>query len=268
MINPSISEPSGYCTALASAWETQCSELPVENSPTPEHIRSTYVRSGHPVKIKGWMDEWEYMDGCTIDDIARTHGHLLASVYSCSNPTHRWNEPLLQYIGRLRRAERGLLCSIHLIGEAASLACDYARLEAFRDWFDVIDEPGVPVLRWLILGPALAVNPLHCDIWKTSAWSALVLGCKSWLLLPPAPLSSTVPSASKAFICSQEVGDIIFVPGGWSHEVLYHEESIAITGNFVDETNIHDVLPGLIADGLEDWAAVLSKVRDLLRGLP
>jgi hypothetical protein len=52
-------------------------------------------------------------------------------------------------------------------------------------------------------------------------------------------------SAKNAQIAIQNPGDIMFTPSGWYHAVFNLESGIALTENFVNETNIFQVLSSL-----------------------
>jgi hypothetical protein len=84
------------------------------------------------------------------------------------------------------------------------------------------------------------------------------------VIVPHAPDASSQERPSRCFITEQHPGEIIFVPGGWAHEVFYHDASIALTGNYVDDTNVEIVSRAMEADGLHDWAALLRKLRQFL----
>jgi hypothetical protein len=139
-----------------------------------------------------------------------------------------------------------------------------------EDLFDVL---GVqrPDRRWLIIGPARSGSTFHKDPNATSAWNAPLTGRKYWLMFPSGaeipPPPGVILSEDKSEITSPlsiaeyllsfhaiaratpgckegicNAGEILHVPSGWFHLVLNLEESIALTGNFVPEARLPQVL--------------------------
>ena len=138
------------------------------------------------------------------------------------------------------------------------------------DLFDVLGDQR-PDRRWLIIGPARSGSTFHKDPNATSAWNAPLTGSKYWLMFPSganippppgvilsddqseitSPLSiaeyllsfhevARISPGCKEGIC--HAGEILHVPSGWFHLVLNLEESIALTGNFVPEGRLGQVL--------------------------
>lgn len=64
------------------------------------------------------------------------------------------------------------------------------------DVFSVVPDLLKPNYRWFIVGPALSGSALHMDPLKTSAWNALVVGKKKWLIVKPHGNSSSSSCSS------------------------------------------------------------------------
>ena len=73
---------------------------------------------------------------------------------------------------------------------------------------------------------------------QAKALNALVHGRKKWAAYPPGSgeFSTAAPSVAfgqasfqGAWECTQVGGDIVFIPGAWSHATLNIEESIGFT---------------------------------------
>ncbi|BGP24048.1 transcription factor jumonji/aspartyl beta-hydroxylase domain containing protein [Rhodotorula toruloides] len=160
-----------------------------------------------------------------------------------------------------------------------SLVEDYDVPECFsEDLFGVMGEER-PDYRWLIVGPARSGSTWHVDPNHTSAWNAVTVGEKAWVMFPPdvtppgvyasedgahveAPLSlaewfiSYYASAKATYgskakdpskrgkmregICRE--GEILYVPSGWWHIVVNLTPAIAVTQNYVSHRELPAVL--------------------------
>lgn len=111
-------------------------------------------------------------------------------------------------------------------------------------------------LTWLIVGYSGALNPRHTDIWNSSTWNILLSGAKEWTLDLPGKNTST------NFL--QEPGDLINIPSGWAHEVLYLEDSVCITGNYVEKSNSEISAIRQENDGLSGLSNFTRKIARVL----
>ncbi|EME26338.1 uncharacterized protein Gasu_60130 [Galdieria sulphuraria] len=155
------------------------------------------------------------------------------------------------------------------------LALDYQVPKYFknRDWFSLVEKyyNKRPDHSWLIYGPPRSGSRFHIDPNQTCAWNAVIKGSKKWVLFPPPSQAPSPPGVfpnedysevtSPASLiewftnfyeeakkrkdiieCVVKSGELLFIPRGWWHIVLNLEESIAITENYVSESNISHVL--------------------------
>lgn len=122
-----------------------------------------------------------------------------------------------------------------------------------------------PDYRWLIVGPARSGSKWHIDPNSTHAWNAVVSGSKRWLMFPPGnPPPGVTPSADGSevtqpvslmewfanFYDAQQApveftanpGDLVFIPSGWWHCVLNLTPCVAITQNYISDTNLSKAL--------------------------
>ncbi|KAK4105489.1 Clavaminate synthase-like protein [Parathielavia hyrcaniae] len=125
-----------------------------------------------------------------------------------------------------------------------------------------------PAHRWLIIGPERSGSTFHKDPNATSAWNAVIVGAKYWIMFPPTASvpgvfvskdSSEVTSplsiaewllefhaeARKLPECREGIckaGEILHVPSGWWHLVVNLEDGIALTENFVPQSQLGSVL--------------------------
>lgn len=117
------------------------------------------------------------------------------------------------------------------------------------NWLAALPDDLKPDWFWLMIGQAKTGSPRHVDTGASSAWNLLLWGQKAWKFGSPAialserrlPLKGEVfrDTSWKSFEHTQLPGELIFTPAGWVHEVINIEPSAALTGNFVNSTNIH-----------------------------
>ena len=121
--------------------------------------------------------------------------------------------------------------------------------------------PHFPDWSWLYFGGEGSSSPIHVDLFESSAYNALLEGEKLWIFFPDDcgqllslgndefkmafdPTDESVPF-HRAVVVLQKGGDIVFTPSGWYHAVLNVKASVAITENFVNESNFLFVLRNL-----------------------
>ncbi|RNF07470.1 transferase, transferring glycosyl group [Trypanosoma conorhini] len=161
-------------------------------------------------------------------------------------------------------------------GTPMALESLYAVPEHFAcdDFFKVLGEAR-PKYRWIIAGPRRGGSSFHVDPNYTNAWNANLTGRKRWILFPPGCIPAGVfPTADMSEVttpvsltewllnyydasverwrgvgyeCICEPGDIMFIPCGWWHFVINLEDSVAITQNYVSESNLSSVMKFLVA---------------------
>ncbi|KAK2388839.1 F-box protein [Trifolium repens] len=108
------------------------------------------------------------------------------------------------------------------------------------------------------------------DVFRSYSWSANVCGKKRWFFLDPSQhhlvfdrnvkncvynifdevSDSKYPGFKKAIWleCTQEAGEIIFVPSGWYHQVHNLEDTISINHNWFNSYNLSWVWNLLLSD--------------------
>ena len=141
----------------------------------------------------------------------------------------------------------------------------------------------------LFSGAAGTGSPTHIDRWQGHFWMLQIEGKKKWTVWHPDDLCLLSPSfpngkydpcfpSAKILNDSEDArytrkveleltpGDLLFVPAGSPHAVENLTDSVAIGGNFVDESNLEQVLAELkllsqrypdasqLAEALEDMA--------------
>lgn len=179
----------------------------------------------------------------------------------------------------------------HFGEKAPKLVSDYDVPKYFaQDMFGVLGEQR-PDYRWLIMGPARSGSSFHKDPNGTSAWNAVVKGSKKWILFPPeCPPPGVVPSGDEGDVvapvsvtewflnfydrqvvetlggreCIVREGECIFVPMGWWHCVLNVEAGVAVTQNYVSESNIREVAKWLQEKPMQVSGCRSAKQREFI----
>ena len=147
-----------------------------------------------------------------------------------------------------------------------------------------------PDHRWLIIGPERSGSTFHKDPNATSAWNAVLMGSKYWIMFPSSPSLPPPPGVyvssdqseitsplsiaewllgfhaearstpgCKEGICNE--GEVLHVPSGWYHLVLNLEASIAITQNFVPRNRTAEVLH-FLRDQKQSISGFNDKIED------
>lgn len=148
--------------------------------------------------------------------------------------------------------------------------------ENCHDLFQLLGEGRRPDHTWLIVGPKRSGSVFHIDPNATHAWNATICGRKRWIFYPPGvtppgihpsrdgdevalPLSigewlfsfweehaqrkQMSPPNERPIEFTAMPGDIVFVPHGWWHSVINLDDfNVAITHNYVSESNLGNVL--------------------------
>ncbi|KAI5059889.1 hypothetical protein GOP47_0024309 [Adiantum capillus-veneris] len=134
-----------------------------------------------------------------------------------------------------------------------------------------VETPGcLSDYRFVYMGPK--------DVLRSYSWSSNICGKKLWHLLPPSEthlifdrhMRSSVyniygdisveefPNFHKAgwLECTQEKGQILFVPSKWYHQVTNLEDTISINHNWINGYNLHWVWELILTDYKETRASI------------
>ena len=131
--------------------------------------------------------------------------------------------------------------------DTKELLNDYDEPELFSDDLFKNLETIRPRYRWFIAGPPRSGSNLHVDPLGTSAWNALVMGKKEWVIFHPDSLVEKSEKSGAAWLrdeypkykhlkhqrITQNPGEVLYIPPGWWHIAINHEPSIAVTQNYL-----------------------------------
>ncbi|XP_062211453.1 lysine-specific demethylase JMJ21 isoform X2 [Phragmites australis] len=243
-----------------------------------DQFRSQYDGKG-PVLLTKLAETWPARTKWTMQQLTKDYGEVPFRISQRS--PQKITMKLKDYLSymELQHDEDPLYIFDDKFGESApALLEDYSVPHLFQeDFFDILDYEQRPAFRWLIIGPERSGASWHVDPGLTSAWNTLLCGRKRWALYPPGRVPGGVtvhvsdedgdvdietPTSlqwwldiypnlaenEKPLECTQLSGETIFVPSGWWHCVLNLETTVAVTQNFVNQSNFQhaclDMAPG------------------------
>lgn len=126
-----------------------------------------------------------------------------------------------------------------------------------------------PDHSWLIIGSQRSGSTFHKDPNNTSAWNTALSGRKLWIIFPPDVIPPGVSTDEEESEVTSPVGlaewvlsgfyndsvnsphvkigitfpgECMYVPRGWWHAVINLDDSVALTQNFVPQSQLSSVL--------------------------
>ncbi|KNC54452.1 F-box protein [Thecamonas trahens ATCC 50062] len=259
-----------YSDYLAQGWDETIERIKASEVSVEEFV-ARYDRENVPVVIEGAIEHWPAVAErlWSKDALVERHG---ATRFACGLADLTLGE-YFQYSAATREEVPIYLFDKAFGEKEPGLVDEYEVPEYFgrEDFFAELAADVRPRFRWFLIGPARSGSTFHKDPNYTSAWNGLVSGKKKWVLFPPhytppgvfpsgdgwdvtAPLSlaswflnfyadSRSPDAPvQPVLAVQKPGDVLFIPAQWWHTALNLEESIAVTQNYVSQSNLPEVV--------------------------
>ncbi|XP_027190049.1 arginine-specific demethylase JMJ20 isoform X2 [Cicer arietinum] len=151
-----------------------------------------------------------------------------------------------------------------------NLYLDNFRMNAYSDSYQQNKEICCSDYRFVYMGVKGSWTPLHADVFRSYSWSANVCGKKRWNVkscvynIFDEVSDSKYPGFQKAIWleCTQEAGEIIFVPSGWYHQVHNLEDTISINHNWFNAFNLSWVWNLLLKD-YNEAKEYIEDIRDI-----
>jgi len=256
-----------------------------------EDFQQKYELPNQPVVIRDLVSKWPAFEKWNWDYLEKRNGE---TKFLCGGYSFRLTD-YISYVKQIKDDQIIYLFDKHF-GTNTTLSEEYKVPKYFQeDLFKVLGDSR-PDYRWIIAGPKGSGSSFHKDPNGTQAWNATVVGRKKWIMFPPNVVPPGVmPSPDGGTVVTPvslmewfvnyydqakemnprevitERGDLIYVPHGWWHAVLNLEPCIAVTQNYVSQSNLFYVWKFLenkkhAISGVEDTRKN-GFVKELERGL-
>ncbi|KAL2340930.1 hypothetical protein Fmac_008870 [Flemingia macrophylla] len=127
-----------------------------------------------------------------------------------------------------------------------NLYLDNFRIHVDSDTYQPQEEICCSDYRFVYMGVKGSWTPLHADVFMSYSWN--MKNCAYNIF--DEVLNSKFPCLNKAIWleCTQDAGEIIFVPSGWYHQVHNLEDTISINHNWFNGYNLSWVWNLLLKD--------------------
>ena len=255
---------------------TQFPEVDRRSNLSLNEFRREYLYPGKPVVITDAIESWQARSRWTLDYFRSRYADTLVTICRLDGeryePGRTEQVKLSAFVDRLQKSSFDsypyyVRDDWQIFKSHQELLTEYEVPKYFFDWFVFV--PGFMRLIYprIFIGPKGAITPLHLDIWGTHAWLAQLVGRKRWILFSPdqKPLlydcrvqpqnpdlvSFPLFEKAKPVECTIGPGDLIFVPGGWAHEVVSLDATISITHNYLGPGCFGTGLSGSIKQGVD-----------------
>ncbi len=238
-------------------------------------FKREYQFAGKPLVITDAIEGWRARRSWTFEYFGSRYGGTTIEVYRYEDGKYRGDNievvRLADFINKIQTNSWEAFPYYvrddwKLFLKHTELLTDYAVPPYFFDWFTVLPSFMRLIYPRIFIGPKGAITPLHHDIWGTHAWLAQLIGRKRWILFAPnqrellynyqvrpeRPDLDQFPlfRETKPLECTIGPGDIIFVPGGWAHQVTSLDPAISLTHNYMGPGCLFPCLAKSLREGL------------------
>lgn len=229
-------------------------------------IYEGYIK-GEPCIIKNLTTDWAARRRWTKDNFLENYGDGLFEFGRDADTDEYIYMTVKDFFNKGSHGKNPL----YLFDKTFDLSCpslreDYHVPDIFKSASEIKSLVDEEELKWLLVGDVGSGSRLHVDPNGTSAWNALAVGMKEWIIISPGSKaeddalfelldtrnSKAVDGINTHFeslnrlICEKfagisnrriyhfthETGDIVYVPSGWLHAVRNLNYTAGITYNF------------------------------------
>lgn len=211
-----------------------------------------------PLCVRNAAAEWRITPRLGFERLAKDFGDRRVSARKTTDASSRRTMSLAEYLEYARTtddSEPYYLTSVPVSALDPALYALIPAIPAFENWLDLLPAEVRPEMCWMFVGPPQSGSGMHQDILGSSAWNALFEGRKRWTFAVPESLRRS--GKAKSLTCIQRPGDVMYTPPTWFHEVVNEEPSIALTGNYLNASNVSAAIEWLASQHREDWVRML-----------
>jgi hypothetical protein len=236
--------------------------------------------------ISGIKQEEIVCEPWTLDHISEIAGSETVSLKKQSKDSIKWaklepsvNMSVADFISSVksRNSENNYLFDWSLPLFCPKLNSEITMPKYFQhDYLKKTSNDALYRQSWpsLFISGSSSISDLHVDAFGSNFWMYLFKGRKRWTFFPAELTNALGPkyyesldpvfdidlsdkyTYEKVKCYASEVileeGELLFVPSGSPHRVQNLEDSVAISGNFIDESNITCVVGHLRKNALQD----------------
>mmetsp|Transcript_31093 Transcript_31093/g.75684 ORF Transcript_31093/g.75684 Transcript_31093/m.75684 type:complete len:581 (+) Transcript_31093:76-1818(+) len=243
--------------------------------------RRRYISQGHPLIITGLQGVWASKEslGCAPEWLKEHFGEKRLAAYTNFGANRAAQAAdssdlvrLADAMDRVQQGEEGLYVYDVSLPLQMPALLEHVFLPRYfaHDYLQQTMRKHCFSKSWptFFLGAQGSHSSLHVDQWRGHFWMMLLKGSKHWTIFHPEDVHLLSPlvregSFHPKFPSLEDVqesegyqrarrlevvlqaGEVLFVPGGAPHFVKNLTDTMAIAGNFVDESNLQAVLEDL-----------------------
>ncbi len=252
-------------------------------------LYTDYISENRPVIIDGLADSWPAKKRWTRSWLKANHGQAQVPVLDIQQ-MQVLDMTLAQYLDQLEAGvDRLYLIDWSLPKTRPELLLDLKQVDMARiDWLSL--KEGGSYWPTLFIGPKGSFTGFHVDTFGSHAWNTVLWGKKLFLLISPQDIATLEEAGNQSpetfkqaltgdifyrdvaqipgmtqitpQLAQLEAGQTLYTPEGWLHTVINLEDTLAVTGNWVDEccrsNAFAELEPDVFSEGLRRAQARLE----------
>ena len=227
------------------------------------YFKSEFINNEKVCLIKNLTNDWKCMNTWSFEYFLKNYGECYFSLnehFGTGDDINTISIKFKDYYYYMKN-QRKYNFPLYIFDDnfvnrpkVKELLNDYRVSEYFTDdLYDLVKSPEKRTLKWLTIGPKGSGAEMHHDPYRTSTWNTVISGKKRWIVFPPKTFTDEILKEFRKektgiqwyvkyyhhfrhldhYDIIQDVGDTLFLPGGWWHSVINLEDTIAVTHNFL-----------------------------------